>query len=48
MNMHVSVSANEILASYDSSHTHGSYGNWVQELVAVAQTMKIEYHICAK
>lgn len=41
------VSADEFLGTYDSNHTHGCYGNWVDELVAIAKVLKIDYHIYA-
>ena len=39
------VSADEFLATYDSNHTHGCYGNWVEELVAVSKMLRIDYHL---
>ncbi len=39
------VSADEFLATYDSNHIHGCYGDWIEELVAVARLLKIDYHI---
>lgn len=41
------VSAAEFLATYDSNHIHGSYGNWVDELVAISKILKIDHHIYA-
>lgn len=41
------VSADEFLATYDSNHTHGCYGNWVDELVSVSKILGIDYHIYA-
>lgn len=41
------VSAEEFLASYDSNHIHGCYGNWVDELVAIAKILNIDYRIYA-
>jgi len=35
------------LGTYDSNHIHGCYGNWVDELVAIAKVLKIDYHIYA-
>jgi len=43
----IKVSADEFLATYDSNHIHGCYGNWVDELVAIAKVLKIDYHIYA-
>ncbi|HEV2352489.1 MAG TPA: L-fucose/L-arabinose isomerase family protein [Terriglobia bacterium] len=39
------VSADEFLATYDSNHIHGCYGNWVDEMVEIAKILKIDYHI---
>ncbi len=39
------VPAEEFLASYRSNHTHGCYGNWVDELVAISKILKIDYNI---
>jgi L-fucose isomerase len=41
------VSADEFLATYDSNHIHGCYGDWVDELVAISKVLKIDYHIYA-
>ena len=41
------VSADEFLATYDSNHIHGCYGNWVDEFVAIAKILKIDYRIYA-
>jgi len=43
----LSVSANEFLATYDSNHTHGGYGNWVDEFVEISKILKIDYRIYA-
>jgi L-fucose isomerase len=37
--------AEEFLATYDSNHIHGCYGNWVDELVAVSKILKIDCRI---
>ena len=39
------VSADEFLATYDSNHIHGCYGDWVEELVAVARILGMDYHL---
>jgi len=41
------VPADEFLATYDSNHTHGCYGNWVEELVTVSKILQIDYHVYA-
>ena len=39
------VSADEFLATYDSNHIHGCYGNWTDELVAISKILKLDYRI---
>jgi L-fucose isomerase len=39
------VSADEFLATYNSNHTHGCYGNWAGELMEVSKTLNIDYHV---
>jgi len=39
------VPADEFLATYDSNHIHGCYGDWAEELVAVARILGMDYHI---
>lgn len=39
------VDPDEFLSEYDSNHIHGTYGNWVDELVWVAKTLGVEYRI---
>ena len=39
------VSADEFLATYDSNHTHGCYGHWVDELVEISRILKIGCHV---
>ncbi len=39
------VRADEFLASYDSNHIHGCYGQWIDELVAVSKIFGIDYRI---
>jgi L-fucose isomerase len=41
------VSADEFLATYDSNHIHGCYGNWVEELVLIAKILKIHCYVYA-
>jgi len=41
------VSADEFLATYDSNHIHGCYGNWVRELEQIAKILSIDYHVYA-
>ena len=41
------VSADEFLATYDSNHTHGCYGDWVEELINVSKILNIDYHVYA-
>jgi len=36
------VDAEEFLATYPCNHTHGVYGDWVEELLAVAKILGIE------
>jgi L-fucose isomerase len=42
------VSADEFLATYDSNHIHGCYGDWVEELKTVCEILGIEYRIYGK
>ncbi len=39
------VGADEFLSTYDSNHTHGVYGDWVEELVDFCKMAGIEYKI---
>lgn len=39
------VSADEFLATYDSNHIHGCYGNWVEELKTTCDILGIEYKV---
>ncbi len=41
------VPADEFLATYDSNHIHGCYGNWTEELVEICKILKIDYHLYA-
>ncbi|MFN8379835.1 MAG: L-fucose/L-arabinose isomerase family protein [Anaerolineae bacterium] len=41
------VSPDEFLASYPCNHTHGCYGDWVPELLNLAQVLGIEAHVYA-
>ncbi|MGD0695852.1 MAG: L-fucose/L-arabinose isomerase family protein [Terriglobia bacterium] len=41
------VSADEFLASYDSNHIHGCYGDWVDEFVEISKILKIDCRIYA-
>ena len=38
-------SADEFLATYASNHIHAVYGDWVEELLAVADLLGIEAHV---
>jgi len=39
------VDPDVFLSEYDSNHIHGSYGNWVEDLVWVAKTLDIPYRV---
>lgn len=39
------VDPDVFLSEYDSNHIHGTYGNWVDELVWAAKTLGIKYRI---
>ena len=39
------VTPDEFLGEYDSNHIHGTYGDWVDELVWAAKVLGIEYRI---
>jgi len=39
------VGPDELLAEYDSNHIHGTYGNWVEELVWVAKMLGMESRV---
>jgi L-fucose isomerase len=39
------VSADEFLSTYDSNHTHGVYGDWIDELVDFCKIAGIEYKV---
>lgn len=41
------VDPEEFLAEYDSNHIHGTYGDWVEELVWVAKMLGIDYKVFA-
>jgi len=41
------VSADEFLATYDSNHIHGCYGNWTDELVHICRILEIDFHVYA-
>ena len=41
------VPADEFLASYDSNHIHGCYGNWVDEFEAISKVLKVDFHVYA-
>lgn len=41
------VSAEEFLATYDSNHIHGCYGNWMDEFVEISKILKIDYRVYA-
>lgn len=41
------VSADAFLASYDSNHIHGVYGDWTQELIWVCKILGIDYQVFA-
>ncbi|MGC8545537.1 MAG: L-fucose/L-arabinose isomerase family protein [Athalassotoga sp.] len=42
------VSADEFLSTYDSNHTHGVYGDWIDELVDFCKIAGIEYKVYKK
>jgi L-fucose isomerase len=44
----IKVPADEFLATYDSNHTHGCYGNWVEELKTVCEILGIESRVYEK
>jgi L-fucose/D-arabinose isomerase len=39
------VPADEFLATYDSNHIHGCYGDWTEELVHICRILKIDYRV---
>jgi len=39
------VEPEEFLEEYDSNHIHGTYGDWVEELVWVAKMLNIPYRV---
>ncbi len=41
----LAVTPDEFLASYPCNHTHGCYGDWVDELINVAHILGIEYKV---
>ncbi|MGD0922398.1 MAG: hypothetical protein ABSA70_11620 [Terriglobia bacterium] len=41
------VSADEFLATYDSNHIHGCYGNWVEEFAMISKILKIHCYVYA-
>jgi L-fucose isomerase len=41
------ISAEEFLATYDSNHIHGCYGNWLDEFVEISKILKIDYRVFA-
>jgi len=42
---HLKVPADEFLATCDSKHTHGCYGNWTEGLISVLEILKIGYQV---
>jgi L-fucose isomerase len=39
------VPADDFLATYPCNHTHGVYGDWVEELLVVASVLGIEARV---
>jgi L-fucose isomerase len=44
----IKVPVDDFLATYDSNHIHGCYGNWVEELKTVCEILGIESRVYEK